>query len=98
MDPAAKTVYVLLGSMSFLRGPGERLKGLFDVVLTLAVAGRAFRELLHPGPRPSLPEKVSAAMTVLVVDDNAVNRRVLTALVEKLGCDACTAGLFCSLQ
>jgi CheY-like chemotaxis protein len=86
-----KTITVLLGGMNYLRSLSESQKSQFDDVLPLPVPARSLREILHPVSVRSSPLPLPSRLHVLVVDDNAVNRRVLTALLEKLGCHVDTA-------
>lgn len=90
-----QVIFVLIGPVSFLRETGREVRDLFDVQLSFPIAGRAFRELSRPSRKPSLPEKIDADLRVLVVDDNAVNRYLLSSLLDKLGCraDSATNGM-----
>jgi len=83
--------FILLGSMRYLGGPPQNVKSAFHRVLPLPAGRRALREALLPQHLPHSPEPVTIAKPILVVDDNPVNRRVLSALLEKLGCVVETA-------
>jgi signal transduction histidine kinase len=97
-EPAAcGRTMVLLGSLSYLRQCSENAKKLPDVVLTLPAPARAFRDLLRQRATAELgfvaaPAGTDLGRRVLVVDDNAVNRRVLGALLQRLGCEVEMAG------
>ncbi|MFN0101485.1 MAG: ATP-binding protein [Bryobacteraceae bacterium] len=86
-----RTTMVLMGSMGYLREVSEERKEAYDDVLPMPAAARSVREILYPAATRSVRERVPVRRHVLVVDDNAVNRRVLTALLEKLGCRVDTA-------
>lgn len=82
-----RTRLVLVGTMSYLANVGEVDKSCFDDILPFPVSARSVIETLRPPavvPLSAVPAPVRSH--VLVVDDNAVNRRVLSALLEKLGC------------
>jgi CheY-like chemotaxis protein len=77
--------------MRYLSGPGQDVKSAFDRVLPLPAGRRALHEAILPQHLPEAPEPVTISKPILVVDDNPVNRRVLSALLEKLGCVVETA-------
>lgn len=82
-----RTHMVLVGRLPYLAGVSEAVKLGFDDSIPLPVSARAVIETLHPpAPARLTPPAAPVRSHVLVVDDNAVNRRVLTALLEKLGC------------
>jgi len=82
---------ILIGRLAYLRGVEEAVKLGFDDVVPLPVTGRAINERLEPSAVRPEREVLGLRKHVLVVDDNAVNRRVLGALLEKLGCTVETA-------
>lgn len=77
---------IMAGSLGCLRNCSEKTKDLPDLFLPLTAAGRALRLILWFSSHPAETEEAEMALGVLVVDDNAVNRRVLSSLLEKLGC------------
>ena len=88
----ARTRLVLVGRMPFLANVDEDTKSCFDDILPLPVSARSLMETLQPPAAARLmPPPIPIRCHVLVVDDNAVNRRILTALLEKLGCRVDTA-------
>lgn len=88
----ARTCLVLAGRMTDLSHVDEDVKACFDDLLPFPVSARSVIETLHPPTAARLsPSPSPVRSCVLVVDDNAVNRRVLSALLEKLGCRVDTA-------
>jgi signal transduction histidine kinase/ActR/RegA family two-component response regulator len=81
---------ILIGSFQYLRSVDDDCKLSFDDILPLPAGARAIREILYPAAG-FIPQPVTIRRRVLVVDDNAVNRRVLQSLLEKLGCAVDTA-------
>ena len=82
-----RTHMVLAGRMPYLAGVAEEIKSSFDDSIPLPVSARSVIDTLHPPAAARLTSPSAPIRShVLVVDDNAVNRRVLTALLEKLGC------------
>ncbi|HEU0120176.1 MAG TPA: ATP-binding protein [Bryobacteraceae bacterium] len=90
MEPPAwshsRVAWILMGRMPVLRDIPEDDKAKFDDVLPLPLTARSLREILQPPSVPGSPIPAAVQRPVLVVDDNAVNRRVLSALLERLGC------------
>lgn len=87
----ARTTVLLVGRLGYLRNVSEEDKLACDDVLPLPPAARSVRELVQPPAARHTREVVKVAQYVLVADDNAVNRRVLTAMLERLGCRVETA-------
>ena len=86
----ANSAIILIGSLHYLRSVDDQHKILFDDILPLPATARSIREILYPAS--GLPRHpITVRRHVLVVDDNAVNRRVLQSLLEKLGCKVDTA-------
>lgn len=83
-------VIVMAGSLECLRNCSDGAKSLPDVYLSMPAPGRAVWDILRFASPSETPEEVNLGLTVLVVDDNAVNRRVLNGLLERLGCRADT--------
>jgi signal transduction histidine kinase/CheY-like chemotaxis protein len=88
---SSSVLFILLGSMHYLSGQGQEVKGAFDRVLPLPAGRRALSEAFLPQSVPQPPAALIVSDPILVVDDNPVNRRVLAALLEKLGCAVETA-------
>ncbi len=82
---------ILIGPMLYLRRVPEEVMRQVDDVVPLPATCRAVREVLHPAPARVERMPVRVTRRVLVVDDNAVNRRVLSSLLEKLNCRVDTA-------
>jgi signal transduction histidine kinase/CheY-like chemotaxis protein len=91
LAPAGRSRRILIGPLRFLRRVPEDTVRQVDDVLPLPATCRALREILHPPSARVEAMPVRVARRVLVVDDNAVNRRVLTSLLEKLECRVDTA-------
>ena len=88
----ARTRFVLVGRMPYLANVDEETKSWFDDILPFPVSARAVIEAVQPPTAARhTPPPAPIRSHVLVVDDNAVNRRILTALLEKLGCRVDTA-------
>jgi signal transduction histidine kinase/CheY-like chemotaxis protein len=96
LDPRlAHLPLVLLSSMGTLRGRPDATAMGFDAALTkpvfqstlfqcvAAVLGRQVARAASSAPGPS---RESSAFRVLVAEDNEVNQRVLTVMLQKLGC------------
>lgn len=81
-----RTVVILLASLNYLRDLDDTRKRDYDDILPMPASSRAVREILWPEAVASRSEHTQRGLRVMVVDDNAVNRRVLTVLLEKLGC------------
>lgn len=89
--PNGRGVAIILTDslQSLVELPPEDRESL-DCILTWPFGGRTMRQLFGNEHR----EEVGGShgkVTVLVVDDNAINRRVATSLLERLGCEADSA-------
>jgi CheY-like chemotaxis protein len=91
MVAARKARRILIGPLRYLRRVPEEAVREVDDILPLPATCRSVREILHPPSARVERMPVRVARRVLVVDDNAVNRRVLTSLLEKLDCRVDTA-------
>jgi CheY-like chemotaxis protein len=85
------TPTVLLGSIRYFSRLHDAEKLRFNAVLSLPVTARALDESLGAAAALSRPTAALPPLNILVVDDNAVNRRVLSALLRNLGCQTDTA-------
>jgi signal transduction histidine kinase/ActR/RegA family two-component response regulator len=85
------TPTVLLGSIRYFSRLHDAEKLRFNAVLSLPVTARALDESLGAAAAVHRPVAALPPLNVLVVDDNAVNRRVLSALLRNLGCQTDTA-------
>jgi signal transduction histidine kinase/CheY-like chemotaxis protein len=74
---------VLLASLATLAQMDNEDKASVDCLLVPPFGARSLRELF--GDRKQRTGNESASKRVLVVDDNAINRKVASALMEKLG-------------
>ena len=83
-------VMLMGGSIGVDSRPGEGSLFWFEVLLEVQPESEVQR---LPGPRPvSLTRVVQGCPRVLLVEDNAVNRRVCAALLERAGCAVEGAG------
>lgn len=83
---SSRLVELMGGRLEVESQPGAGTVFRFDIPMSRAsnVAGVEHAVLLHGPPSPAeLPE--ARALSVLVVDDNAANRRVVSAMLEALG-------------
>jgi PAS domain S-box-containing protein len=68
-----------------------RARVLWDKLCELAPGGDRPSSLGPLSPKPALVQPKTGAFRVLVTDDNAVNQKLASALLAKLGCDVDTA-------
>lgn len=86
-----RTTLVLMARLGHFRALSDAKKDAYDDILPLPAASRAVLDILQPPVARGAREYALVRRDVLVVDDNPVNRRVLSALLEKLGCRVETA-------
>jgi signal transduction histidine kinase/CheY-like chemotaxis protein len=77
---------LLLGSTSALRLVPESTRSTYSAICSWPITPAALRRLLRQEETQHPAAVVSAALPVLVVDDNPINRKVAGALLARLGC------------